>query len=290
MQALAVSQAPAQLAEKQRKALISLLLDEDPAIYQMVRGQLLGYGELACQWLRPHLLSDSPVMRRRAREIINHLSRQSADQAFQSFCERTGEDLDLEHATTLLAQTRYPDANGSAYRALYESWAADLRERIDLAAEPEQILGVINRYLFVDLGFAGHSHHGLQPDCSYLNRVVDTRTGNPIGLCAIYLFVARRLRLPVAGIGLPGHFVCRYQSSRKEVYIDAFQQGRFLTKNDCIKYLVQTHHGLQEGYLAPVTPRRMLLRMCANLHQTYARLEMTEQAARVHRYVIALTR
>jgi regulator of sirC expression with transglutaminase-like and TPR domain len=290
MQALAVSQAPAHLAEKQREALISLLLDEDPAIYQMVRGRLLGYGDLACQWLRPHLLSDSPVMRRRAREIINHLSRQSADRTFQAFCARTGEDLDLEEATNLLAQTQYPDTNGPAYRALYESWAWDLRERINVAAEPEQILGVINRHLFVDLGFAGHDHHGLEPDCSYLNRVVDTRTGNPIGLCAIYLFVARRLRLPVAGIGLPGHFVCRYQSSRKEVYIDAFQQGRFLTKNDCIKYLVQTHYGLQEGYLAPVTPRRMLLRMCANLHQTYARLEMTGQAARVHRYVIALTR
>lgn len=290
MQALAASQAPSHLAEKQREALISLLLDEDPAIYAMVRRELLGYGDLVCQWLQPHLLSDNPVMRRRAREIVNHLRRQRADQTFQAFCERTGEDLDLEEAANLLARTQYPDTNGSAYRALYESWAWDLRERISTAADPEHVLGTINRYLFVDLGFAGHSRHGLDPDCCYLNRVVDSRTGNPIGLCAIYLFVARRLRLPVAGIGLPGHFICRYQSSRKEVYIDAFRQGRFLTKNDCIRHLVQTHHGLLEGYLAPVTPRRMLLRMCANLHQTYARLEMTEQAARVHRYVIALTR
>jgi len=46
--------------------------------------------------------------------------------------------------------------------------------------------------------------------------VVDRRKGNPINLCLVYLMLARRLRLPLAGIGLPGHFICRFQTPTEE--------------------------------------------------------------------------
>jgi regulator of sirC expression with transglutaminase-like and TPR domain len=162
--------------------------------------------------------------------------------------------------------------------------------RIDFLSEAEQILSAINQYLFGDLGFTGNEQYGDNPESCYLNRVVDDRAGNPISLCAIYLFIARRLRLPVAGIGLPGHFICRYQSTTKEIYIDAFRRGKFWTKADCIKHLLNTNCGLQDGYLSPVSPRRMLLRMCANLHQTYANLEMAEETTRMQRYLVALAK
>ena len=93
-----------------------------------------------------------------------------------------------------------------------------------------------------------------------------------------------------SGIGLPGHFICRYQSTTRQIYIDAFRHGRFLSQADCIKYLLQTNHGLQEGYLTPVSTRRMLLRICSNLHQTYSMLEMTEEVTRVQRYLVALAK
>ena len=281
---------PGALSENQRAALISLLVDEDPAIYQVVRRKILSYGPVACQWLQPHMLSSDPVMRRRALEIVHHLARKGSDEKFLDFCLHNGEELDLELAVGLLAQTQYPDTNIEAYQALYDSWAAELRGRIEGATEAELILGTVNRYLFEELRFTGNEQFGDNPENCYLNRVVDRRTGNPISLCAIYLFVARRLRLPVAGIGLPGHFVCRFQSTTREVYVDAFRKGRFWTKADCIKHLLNNNHGLQDGYLAPVTPRRMLLRMCANLHQTYANLEMVEEAGRMQRYLVALAK
>ena len=89
---------------------------------------------------------------------------------------------------------------------------------------------------------------------------------------------------------MPGHFLVRYQSSTTEIYIDAFNQGKLLTKADCVKYLLHTSHGFQESYLAVITPRRMLLRMCSNLHQIYVQLELTEETARVQRYIVALAK
>ena len=98
------------------------------------------------------------------------------------------------------------------------------------------------------------------------------------------------MRLPVAGIGLPGHFICRYQSSSAEIYVDPFNHGRLLTKADCVQYLQQGNFGVRDNYLAPVSPRRMLLRICGNLHQIYLHLEMAEEATRLQRYLVALAR
>lgn len=283
-------ESPETLPASQRAALISLLADEDPAIYQMVRRKILSYGPVVCEWLHPQMLSSDPVMRRRALEVVHHFSRKGSDEKFLEFCLHSGEELDLELAVGLLAQTQYPDTNIAAYRALYDEWAGELRPKLDPSAPADEILGLLNSYLFQHLGFTGNEQFGDNPENCYLNRVVDSRTGNPISLCAVYLFVARRLKLPVTGIGLPGHFICRYQSASREIYIDAFRRGRFWTKADCIKHLLNNNHGLQEGYLAPSTPRRMLLRMCANLHQTYANLEMAEETLRMQRYLVALAK
>src|SRR5436190_11120693 len=278
------------LSESQRGALISLLGDDDAAVYQTVRTKLLSFGHQAVDWLRPYLLSSEPLLRRRAKEIMDHFGRQDADERFMNFCASRGEDLPLEEGSWLLAKTQYPDINIDAYAALLDSFAASLKCRIDFTSDAEQVVASINNYLFQELSFSPNEANYYDPENSFLNRVIDHRTGNPLSLCTVYLLLARRLKLPVTGIGLPGHFVCRYQNSMAEIYIDAFNRGKLLTKADCIKYLLHTHHGLEEGYLAPVTPRRMLLRMCANLHQIYLRNEQSEETARFQRYLVALAK
>jgi regulator of sirC expression with transglutaminase-like and TPR domain len=278
------------LSDGQKVALLKLLTDDDIAVYHTIRGKILSYGQAANEWLRPHMLSSDPILRRRANELVHFLARQEADNRFLVFCLSQGEDLDIEEGGWLLAQTQYPDINRAAYQALFDSYASDLRERIDFGSSPENILATINQYLFAELGFNGNEANYYEPDNSYLNRVVDRRTGNPISLCLVYLLIARRLRLPIVGIGMPGHFLVRFQSSTSEVFIDAFNRGKLLTKADCVKYLLHTSHGFQEGYLAPVSPRRILLRVCSNLHQIYAQLELADETARLQRYIVALAK
>jgi regulator of sirC expression with transglutaminase-like and TPR domain len=283
-------QAPPPLTENQRRALLNLLSDEDTEVYHAVRSRILACGSAALTWLRPQALSSDPLFRRRVQELIQQLARREADDGFLAFCLSHGENLDLEAGVWLLAQTQYPEINSAAYVALLDSYAADLRERLAGRHSPQGILAEINEYLFGVLAFRGNADHLRDPESSYLNRVMDRRTGNPISLCAVYWLLGRRLRLPIVGIGMPGHFLCRYQSANEALFIDAFHQGRLLTRADCIRYLQQSNHGFQESFLAPVSPGRALLRMCANLHQIYARLELREDCARVQRYVVALAR
>ncbi len=289
MSHVAISELPARLSENQKAALMSLLADDDPAIYQTVRKKIISHGQVAVGWLRPHLLNEDPVLRRRAQEIILHFARQTADNRFLAFCLNQGEDLDIEEGAWLLACTQYPDINVAAYQAWLDDFANELRERLDYGAPPDQILAVISQYLFAELGFEGNEKNYYDPENSYLNRVMDRRTGNPIILCLVYLLLARRLRLPIVGIGMPGHFLCRFQSSLSEIFVDAFNQGKLWTKADCVKYLLQNSQGFQDAHLSPITPRRMLLRICMNLHHIYTQLDETEVGSRVQRYLVALS-
>jgi regulator of sirC expression with transglutaminase-like and TPR domain len=278
------------LSESQKAALISLLSDESPAVYQAVREKILSCGQSAIEWLRPHTLSPEPALRRRAQEIIQHFARVAADDRFLAYCLTEGHDLNLEHACWMLAQTQYPEINVEAYQAVFDSYAGELLERIDLRAEAQQILAAFNEYIFDVLRFKGNEQNYYDPENSYLNRVVDRRTGNPINLCLVYVLLARRLRLPITGIGLPGHFICRFQSSTEEYYIDVFNRGKLWTKANCIQYLLYRNYTVQDDYLAPVTSRKMLLRICGNLHQIYQHLEMAGDATRLQRYLIALAK
>ena len=279
---------PEMPSEVRKAALLNLLTDEDAAVYQLVRERIIAHGPAAVDWLRPHTLSNDASLRRRAREIIRHFARQSADDQFVGFCLRQGEDLDLEQGVWLLAQTEYPDCKPEAYEALFDSYAGELRERLDRRAGAEHILGVLNDYVFGVLGFRGNEEHYYDPENSYLNRVVDRRKGNPISLCLVYLLLARRLGLPVTGIGLPGHFICRFQSSAAELYVDVFNGGQIWTKANCIQYLLYGNYALEDDYLAPLSPRRLLTRVCHNLHQIYRQAERPEEITRLQRYLTAL--
>ena len=276
------------LNASQRAALISLLADDDPRIHQEVRRKLVSYGPLVIDWLQPYHLHNDPALRRRTREIVQHFRREQMDSQFLDFCSNNGEDLDLEMGVGLLARTRYPEVHLDALSAQLDQFGDELRTRLQAAISPQQKLLVVNHFLFIHQGFHGNPQYETDAENCYFNRIMERKTGNPIGLCAVYLFLCRRLGLPVSGIGLPGHFICRFQSPTLELYIDCFHHGRFLMKADCIQHLRATNHGLHEGYLAPVSTRRILMRMCANLQQTYLQAEQPDEAARVKRYLIAL--
>lgn len=281
---------PEEFSESQRTALLRLLTDEDPGVYEAVRAKILSFGPRTVGWLHPHSLSNDPLMRRRVHEIVLYFGRQEADTQFLSFCLKQSEDLDLEQGAWLLAQTQYPEINLEAYAAVLDSFAGELRERLDLEADARQILIRVNDYLFRELGFSGNEADYYDPNNSYLNRVLDRRTGNPISLSLLYLLLARRLRLPVAGIGLPGHFICRYQGPAGDIYVDPFFRGRLLTKADCVQYLLQGNYSVQDEHLTPISSRRLLLRICSNLHQIYAHQELEELTTRVQRYLVALAK
>jgi regulator of sirC expression with transglutaminase-like and TPR domain len=73
--------------------------------------------------------------------------------------------------------------------------------------------------------FAGDREEYDHPDNSMLDVVLRRRRGLPILLSVIYVEAARRAGIPLAGVGLPGHFVVGHFGAAQPVLIDPFARG-----------------------------------------------------------------
>jgi regulator of sirC expression with transglutaminase-like and TPR domain len=192
--------------------------------------------------------------------------------------------LDLGHAALVIAAGHYPHLNMDAYLRRLDDLAAEARLRLGRARSPERIVGVLNGFLFAEQGFRGNADDYYSPANSFLNEVLDTRTGLPITLSIVYLAVAHRLGLPVFGVGMPLHFLVKYVGPDKEIFIDPFYGGEILMPEGCrarLETLLGRSASFDPAYLEATPKRHILYRLLNNLKQVYLRREEPGRAGRV---------
>jgi regulator of sirC expression with transglutaminase-like and TPR domain len=263
------------LRESDRQALLKLLADDDATVRRLLGEQFTDMGADGRAFLDTVARGAAGDAQRGARRILRTLREQEAQEAFAQFCATAGKSMDLEAGCWLLARTRYPELNQPAYEVRLDEMARELRERLTGRETPRATIEVCNRHLFQTLGFRGNKQDFYDPDNSYLNRVLDRRLGIPISLGALYLALARRLRLPLRGVNLPGHFVLVWHSPAARFFVDPFQEGRLLTETDCREYCAQMGVEFGPETVAIASSRRILLRMCHNLRAIYATSDET---------------
>lgn len=121
-------------------------------------------------------------------------------------------------------------------------------------------------------GFRGAAEDYDDPRNSLLDAVLERRRGVPIALATLALAVARRIGAPMAGIGLPGHFVLADLAGAAPGYVDPFGGWRRLDVADCADLVARTAGlPLRAEHLAPVSDRAVLARTLLNLRGSYLR-------------------
>ncbi|KAL6066139.1 F-box protein 21, variant 4 [Balamuthia mandrillaris] len=135
-----------------------------------------------------------------------------------------------------------------------------------------EILEELNAYLFDEQKFKGEVEHYYDPKNSFLNDVLERHTGIPITLSVIYSAVARRLGIVLDLISMPCHFLLRWYDSenQREVFVDAYNRGRQLTRQECIEML--RGFGVMQilpTYFRPVSIFVLYERMLSNLNVIY---------------------
>jgi regulator of sirC expression with transglutaminase-like and TPR domain len=219
-----------------------------------------------------------PSVAMQARVFLEETRLEELKDAFRELAAQ-GENLDLEQGTILLAQSAYPLLHAQTISRTLDRMAAEVEKELDAqeASSSREVM-ILRRYLFDRQGFTGNERHYYDPDNSFLNRVLERKTGIPISLSCVYLFMARRLELPAFGVGLPGHFVIGHKTPPGVIYIDPFNHGRVLTRNDCIEIVRQRGMGFQEAFLSPTPNHQILTRMIANLVNVYTEQRQAERA------------
>jgi regulator of sirC expression with transglutaminase-like and TPR domain len=180
--------------------------------------------------------------------------------------------IDLAEAMLLMAKEEYPDLEVAAYLARLDTMGAEVQRLAGGSLDPHRLIAALNELLFQQLGFRGNAESYYDPKNSFLNEVLDRRTGIPITLSAVYLEVARRIGFPLHGVGMPGHFLVKYVGRGEEIVIDPFGGGGLLSEADCQRMLDRIYGGklcFERGMLAIVGTRQILARMLTNLKAIY---------------------
>ena len=247
------------------KSLIYLLDDEDDSIYSLAKEHLLLAGERALPVLEGYLQTDDSLMQQRIREIYELISLSTFKDQLRSFCEKHKSKLDLEEGAFLISKNAFPSVDMHIYSDLLNFFAAEFQSCLDPSDLPEEIAGKIGNYFSHEKGFSGNETDYYNTDNHYINKVIETKRGVPITLSVIYMLVLRRLNFPIQGIGMPGHFILRYEFGAKFIFADPFHGGRILSVDDCKTSLAKLGYLFKDEYLEPVTDRQILERMLRNL-------------------------
>ena len=199
----------------------------------------------------------------------------NALQRFAALVEPAQEDasIDLATATLAIARTEYPLLEASHYLTRLETLANRVRARMRSNPTAREIITLLNRVLFEEEGLRGNRDDYYDPRNSFLNDVLDRKLGIPITLSVVYMEVARRVGFPIAGTGMPGHFLLKHHDVMSgEILVDPFNRGRIVGSAECQQRLDEIYSGkleLKPEFTQAVTHRQILTRVLNNLRQIY---------------------
>jgi regulator of sirC expression with transglutaminase-like and TPR domain len=184
-----------------------------------------------------------------------------------------GERTDLARAALAIARIAYPDLDPAPYLRQLDDLAAAVRPRLYPQASPEAAVTELAGYLFGECGFRGNQEEYYDPRNSYLNDVLERRTGIPITLSVVLIETGARLGLGIEGVGFPGHFLVRVAGSRGPLLLDPFFGGRPIGEHELLAryraFVGSNAPALPPDALATTGTPAILTRMLRNLLRAY---------------------
>lgn len=175
--------------------------------------------------------------------------------------ERPGGLFDLFHAALCLPGIDGPLPDTAHWSRI----AADMARGLDSVT-------ALRGRLFGELGFRGDTQDYDAPRNSFLPHVIESRVGLPITLTVLTREVARRARLDVRIVGMPGHVLALDGATGQ--YFDPFHGGVILDQDGCealFRRVTGAGPGVAFGpdLLPELEPTQVLARMLDNLARAY---------------------
>ena len=189
--------------------------------------------------------------------------------------------IPLAEASLILACEEYPQLEISPYLDMLDRMAEVAAQRLWPSDSPMETIRKINMVLFEIFEFRGATDDYYDPRNSFFNDVLDRRIGIPITLSTVYIEVSRRLNFPIVGVGMPGHFIVKYSDRTEEFFLDPFNRGEILTRDDC-RNRIHERFGdsveFSDRMLGRVTHRQILWRILNNLKEIYLKAHAFDKA------------
>jgi len=279
------------VSEKEFKALITLLDDNDNEVYSHVSDKLFSLGVEGIPLLESAWeTSENQVMQTRLEDLINKIQFSNVKDRLIKWIDKGGEDL-LEGAL-LVSKFQYPDLDEFKVTQKVESISKNVWIELNPALSPLEEAHVINHVFFQLHGFFGHQRAQLDADLGYLNNLLDSKKGNSLSLSILYLILAQKNDLPIYGVNLPYHFIMAY--SRKHLsdeelaandqeksvmfYINPLNKGIAFSRSEITHYLEQMKVKTHSKFFSPCNNLEIIKTLIYNQLSCYDQTGNTDKA------------
>lgn len=276
-----------ELTPGELNALVSLLDDSDHEVRMHVRDRIISLGNEIIPFLEKKWENSfNPDIQKEIEELVHDLQFSLLKERLTDW--RDTDDRDLLTGLWIINTYQYPDLeygklNAEMHQIYFEVWTAF---KNDLT--PYEQIRAINNVLFNTLRFSANTKNFHSPANSMLSSVLDSKRGNPLTLCSIYLLVAKKLGLPIYGVNLPNLFVLTYKSADVTFYINAFNKGLIFNRKDIFNYLEQLKIEPKEDYFEPCAHLQIMLRMFRNLENSFEKLGESDKVQEIQELIALL--
>ena len=256
------------LNNKELKALISLLEDDDAQVLEHVENKILSIGKPIISLLEDCWTgSFNSKLQSRIEDILHTLQFEILKEKLQNWYE--SEQEDLLKGLWILATYQYPDLEYSELQVKIEQFYFETWVAFQNVQHPIDQIRRLNSIFFEKLGFKANVNNFHSVNNSMINQVLESKKGNPISLAVVYMLIAQKLKLPVFGVNLPNLFVLTHKSEELTFYINIFNRGVIFSKQDIDNYLKQLKLPQNEVFYSPCDNLAILRRTLHNLMQSF---------------------
>lgn len=278
---------PAPLNEQELKALISLLDDEDTEVLAEVEKRLVSLGEQVI----PHLElaweeQFNPIIQKRLEELIHHVHFGMVQSRLLLWGSAGAKDI-LE-GLWIIATYQYPDIHLTDLQKQIEDITEKALSTYNKDATPREQVLALNECLFGRFRFTANTKNFHSASNSMINIVLESKKGNPISLCVIYMLVARAVGMPVHGVNLPNLFILTFKTPEGQFYINAFNKGLIFQKSDIDSYLQHLRLPYNEVFYQPCTNVDIVARVLRNLEVSFEKAAQLDKIQEVQKLIAVL--
>ncbi len=264
------------LSAGEREAFLALLDDTTPAVRRALLARFSQLGPASAPFLQAVSRGSNRVLARHAAFFLQELQFSDPVAEFRGFIR--SQSYELETGAVLLARTVSPRLDPAGIVVQLDNIAIRCRELIVDPSSVREKCRVLNRVLFHEWGFHGNTENYTDPRNSFIDQVLERRTGIPLSLSVVYLLVAERLGIELEPVGLPGHFIVGCFVDDLPFFIDPFDRGVFRDADEISDLLRANNIAPKSGDLAPTPVREVLCRACRNLVNHYTAAGEPERA------------
>lgn len=278
------------MAKSRIKALIQLIDDPDQTVYEIVEKEILNQ--------KPDIISDleeiwdstnDEVLQIRIENLIQKFQFRETKKKFMAWAASSKNSI--LKGFEIVTRYQYPDLNFAIPQYKFEKLRKEIWLELSHSLTALEKVTVLNHILFTVHKFSVDLENPDAPRNCFMNQLFESRKGNPVSVCILYLTLAQSLDLPIKFIPFPKNPLLAYVDHDLAVhtmgkntvsdvifYINPANRGSITGRKELEYHLKKNNYLPVEKYIEPILDRYLILRLLETLMKGYEKNNQQEHA------------